>query len=191
MALTVQDNTGLSDADSYVSVAAFKTYCLNRGLDIAGMTDGIIEEKLRLATDYMDAKWRYKGTRLESSQSTEFPRDGLTDWTGVTITGITKRVKDACCDLAFAAYSDGTLFQNLDRGGRIKSETVGPLSVTYADDAPAGKCYESAERKLAPYMRDKSLPGTPYFGTDDTADDDAIFEIGMHDASTVVSEEPS
>lgn len=189
MALVVQDGTGKSDADSYVSVADFKTYCLNRGLSIAGSSDDILEQKLRLATDYIDSKWRYSGERLEDDQSTEFPRSSLVDWSNKTITGVPKRVKDACCDMAHAAIADANLFQTLDRGGRIKSESVGPISVTYADDAPAGKVYEAAMAKLSPYIRDSDRAGDPYFGTVDASASDAIFEIGAMDNPGATADE--
>lgn len=166
MALIVEDGTGLADAESYVSVAVFKTYCLGRGMDITGMTDAIIEQKLRLAADYVDGRWEFKGTRLLSTQALEFPRDSLVDRSGHTITGVPKRLKDAVCDLAQAAYAEGDLFSNLDRGGRVVSETVGPISTTYAADAPATKVFDAAESKLRPYMSDPHEGIAPYSGTE-------------------------
>lgn len=177
MTLIVEDGTGRADAEAYASVAAFKAYCDGRGMAYAGNTDTQIEIALRRATDVIDTFRRYKAARLVSSQALEFPRAGLTDHSGYEVTGVPARVVRACNELAFRALSED-IAPDLDRGGRVQSESVGPISVTYAADAPAGKTFTLAENLLAPYVRqDGDLMTGPFFGTTDAP----LFEVGGMD----------
>jgi hypothetical protein len=161
MALIIEDGTGLADADAYISVVDFKAYCDGRGMSYAGKSDTDIEISLRKAAAYIDTVKRYKGSRISASQALEFPRSGLSDFGGLTITGVPKRVKDASAELAFKAF-DTDLHKDLDRGGKVVSESVGPISVTYANDAPVGKMFTSAMRLLEPFFRDSGDLGRPY-----------------------------
>lgn len=177
MAITVEDGTGKADAETYLSVADFKAYCDARGYAYSGNSDSVIEQKLRLAAAYIDTFARFKAVRLVSDQALEFPRSGLVDWSGITVTGVPKRVKDACAELAFKALSEN-LYSDADRGGMVKSESVGPISVTYADGAPAQKLFSSAVNLLKPYLRDeRDSIGAPVFG----GSDEGYFSAGMHD----------
>lgn len=177
MALIVENGTGLPDADSYVSLADFKAYCDGRGYAYAGNADAVIEQKLRLATDYVNTIFRYKGVRLNSGQSCEFPRTSLIDFSGYEVTGVPLRVIKATNELAFKGLTED-LYVDLDRGGMTTSESVGPISVSYAPDAPAGKTFRFAENLLKPYIRgDMDFMNPPYFSTSEAP----AFERGMDD----------
>lgn len=169
MTLIVEDGTCRADAESYLSVADFKTYCDKWGHSYAGKTDTEIEQSLRLASAYIDTIFRYKGFRQTSGQALEFPRTSLIDWSAHEVTGVPLRVIKACAELAFKGFSEA-LYIDLDRGGRVTSESVGPISVSYAEDAPAGKTYRFAENLLAPYIRkDRDFINPPFFSTSDAA----------------------
>lgn len=179
MTIVVEDGTGLSTAETYVTVAAFKAYCDARGMSYAAYTDAQIEVALRKGTDYLDSKWRFKGTRSSSDQALAFPRTDLTDLDGYEITGLPARLKNAECELAFRALS-ADLYEDLDRSGMVKSESVGPISTTYVDGAPAGKLFTIADRLLSPYtIKDGLRMGNPVNGQ---TDQDAYFTTGMQDA---------
>lgn len=162
MALIVEDGTGLNTGESYISVAEFKAYCDGRGMAYAGQSDTVIEQKLRIATGYIDTVKRYKGSRLVEAQALEFPRDALTDSGGLSVTGVPNRVKAACAELAFKAFTEN-LYVDLDRGGMVTSQSVGPMSVSYSDKAPAGKSYTVAMKLLEPYTTDYNSIGQPFF----------------------------
>ncbi|CAB4180586.1 hypothetical protein UFOVP1040_82 [uncultured Caudovirales phage] len=187
MSLIVEDGTGLASAESYLSVADAKAYWTARGMSIGSTADGVLEEKLRLAAAYIDSSWRFKGAKLVAAQALEFPRSGLIDWSSNAVTGIPKRLKDATAEAAFKAIGED-LFVDQDRGGMVRSETVGPISVTYADGAPAGKTFTVVERLLAQYIRDtKRARGGPSFGGGASGDivndpQDGYLALGMHDA---------
>jgi hypothetical protein len=175
MPLIIEDGSGKADADSYQTVAAFKLYCDDRGMSYAGHSDADIERALRQGTNYIDTAFRYKGNRSLASQALEFPRSNLVDWSGFTITGLPVRVVRACSELAFRALSQ-PLMEDLDRGGKVVSESVGSISVTYAQDAPAGKTWQAAQKLLEPYIRDPNERGSPYF----TEPSGSAFSFDMH-----------
>lgn len=169
MALVVETGTGLPDAEAYVTVAEFKDYCDKRGLSYAGKADLEIEQKVRLGTDYVDTISRYKGNRLSPQQALQFPRANLFDWGGVEVAGLPLKVKQATSELAYRALS-GELYEDLDRGGMVQSESVGDISVTYAEGAPRGKWFTAAMAMLQQYVRDeKSSRPSPRYGTSETA----------------------
>lgn len=182
MTLIVEDGTGMDDAESYLSVVDFKGYCDKRGLSYDGQTDEVIEQKLRIATGYIDTVKRYKGQRLLTEQSLEFPRASLTDWGGLPVDGVPGRVKQACAELAVKAFSEN-LYVDLDRGGMVTSQSVGPLSVSYSDKAPAGKSYMVAMKLLEPYTRDYLTIGKPYY-----APVDAFFSATIDDNPEIETE---
>lgn len=177
MALVVEDGTGLDDAESYISFDEFRAYCDNRGYDYEAFDRPVIEQRLRLASEYIDTEWRYKATRLKASQMREFPRDGLTDWSGHAVTGVPVRVKHACAELAFKGLSE-SLRKDLNRGGMVTSESIGPMSVSYAEGAPVGKVFTAAARLLEPYLKKArgDIAG-PYFSTSEKP----LFDPPLHD----------
>ncbi len=169
MALTVEDGTGLAGADSYLSLAAFKAQMDAWGYVYGAIADADLEVALRRATDYIDTKFRYKGNKLTAAQALEFPRSDLFDWSSYAITGVPVRVKRACAELAFKATST-SLHEDLARGGMVTSESVGPISVSYSDKAPAGTVFTAAKGFLDPFIRDVLDVPTPFFSTSASAD---------------------
>lgn len=190
MALIVQDDAGsVAGADAYVALTAFDSFAEKRNRDVSPYSDEAKEAAIRAATQYIDTVSRYKGIRGSSGQTTEFPRTGLVDWSGWAADGVPARVKDACCELTWASLSSGEdLYVDLDRGGRVASESVGPISVSYFADAAAGKVYRSAMNLLKPFVRDVAQ-AYPFFigGAAGQADTGAaptemtpLFDTGMH-----------
>lgn len=178
MALIVQTNAGLSTADSYQSIVELDAYAEARGwADWVSADDERKEAAAREATIYLDTVARYKGVRLTADQSTEFPREGLVDWSGYTIAGVPGRVKRAHSLLALRALNEG-LYVDLDRGGQIVSESVAGISVSYRPDAPIGKTFREAMQLLSQYVRDVMDLDMPHPGG---VSGDPIFSIGMHD----------
>jgi hypothetical protein len=66
MAFYVEDGTGVKGATSYTTVAYFKAYCADHGINLTGVLDAVIQAALINATSYIDTRWglRLKGTRL-------------------------------------------------------------------------------------------------------------------------------
>jgi hypothetical protein len=164
--LVVEDGTGLPGADSYIAVADLRTYCANLNYAIdASVEDAFLETRLRAATNWIDTAFRYKGTKVTATQSLEFPRANLLDWSSMAVTGVPLRVAKACAELAYKAIADVELFQDLERGGLIQHEQIGPISTTYDPNAPAQKVYQQAMGFLEQYVRDMDyLIASPVMG---------------------------
>lgn len=83
MSLEVEDGTGKSNAESYLSVDDADTYWDAHGQLSAWMTSTVAqkEEALRVGTQYIDMNYgsRWKGYRTNSGQALDFPRSDIVD----------------------------------------------------------------------------------------------------------------
>jgi hypothetical protein len=162
MSLIVEDGTGLATAESYVSVADADAYHLAMGNAGWTGTTTVKEAALRRATQYLDARYRFRGTAKTTTQALLWPRVASTSlYSGVIGAGLApypavpewpvKRLIDACCELALRAVA-GPLYADQD-AGRIQSETVGPISTTYFDQANGGQVrYSIVDDMLGPIL---------------------------------------
>lgn len=181
MPLTVENGTGLAEADSYTSLNYGTAYAENRGwADYLATTEAAREKAHREAFAYINTIARYRGTRLTADQAGEFPRNELVDWSGFTVTGVPTKVKHAEMELARKALSE-SLYVDLDRGGMVSAESVGPISVSYQPGAPVGKMFRAAMMLLEPYVRDKAQLHAIANSGAATVPESPVFEIGMHD----------
>jgi hypothetical protein len=179
--LIVENNTGLATADSYGTVAELRTYATNRGIEgPADATDDECEIALRKGFDYVNTRWRYKATPISNDQAGEFPRLQLSDGMGRLFDTVPARVKSAQFEAAILSLGGVDLYQNLDRGGQVQSETVGPLSTTYFAGAPAAQLFEAIENFLKPFVKCDGEPYSPRPFFNDPATD-PVFSVGMDD----------
>lgn len=143
MSLIVEDGTGLSNAESYASVADADAYHLSMGNTAWTGAEQLKEKALRRATQYLDAWYRFRGERLLLTQSLEFPRVGVTDllpdWP-------MKNLVAATCELALRALS-GTLISDTE-GESIRREKVGPIETEYFRNDGAQVRYTLVDKLL-------------------------------------------
>lgn len=152
MALIVEDGTGKADAESYISVADADTYHTARGNTAWTGATAVKEAALRRATDYLEDVYaaRWKGERGDAAQALSWPRGGVTvHGFAVDEDEVPDVVSRACAELALRALSADLL---ADAGAQVKSETVGPISVTYADGARQSTAYKAVDASLSPYL---------------------------------------
>lgn len=115
MALIVEDGTGLSNAESFASVAFANTYHTNRGNALWTGTDAVKEAALRKATDYIQAKYypRWGGSRMTDAQALDWPRDYVVRSNSLTGTiywpnnAVPNDVAVATCILALKSLGGG------------------------------------------------------------------------------------
>lgn len=152
--LNVQSDDGtVVDANAYITLAQFKTYHDNRG-NAYGANDELIKAAIVKATDYLDTRFRFRGIKLLTTQTTMWPRRmnsdvfiswqvvdfgqpsfvnggldttrGLVDANGAEVVGVPLPIKNANAEYALRAMSN-PLFQDAPapEGGRvIDEETV-------------------------------------------------------------------
>lgn len=147
MALVVEDGTGLANAEAYISVADADAYFAARGNAAwAELSTDQKEQALRLGADYMGQVYgpRWCGERATSTQALDWPR---TDACNIASNVVPVAVKRANAELAVRSATTGALLS--DAGAQVKQETVGPISVTYADGARQYVKYQAVDATLA------------------------------------------
>lgn len=157
MALIVEDGTGLANAESYASVATANAYHTAMGNAAWTGVDAVKEAALRRATQYLDTRYRYRGLPLTQTQALAWPRSYTLsaslgyEWSQQFNDWPPSRLVDACCELALRALT-GALYADQE-AGRVKAETVGPISVTYAEQANGGQVrYAIVDDLLGPLV---------------------------------------
>jgi len=154
MALTVEDGTGLADAQSYISVTDADTHFSARGITLWDtLLEAEKEQALTRATDYMVQAYRTRwlGERVLSTQALDWPREGVeVDGFEIDAGFVPAEVKRACAELAFKAAS-GELAADLER--ETLREKVGPIEVEYNPNGLLYKRYRAIDLLLAPYLQ--------------------------------------
>lgn len=125
MALTVEDGTGVANADSYVTLVEWQTYgaaFLNVDLTAHGH-DASHEANLRRAAQYLGAAYLWKGDKVESGQALAWPRyiSGYVDGYPVASDEIPEGVKRAQMEMAYLIHEGADPFATIT-GGAVKSK---------------------------------------------------------------------
>ena len=142
--MVVEDGTGLSNADSFVSVAYADTYFSTRNVTSwASLTNK--EALLIKATDYIEAVYSeaWKGTTLNDTQSLSFPR--IID----DATVYPDRLLKAVCELAYKANS-GDLLVDVEQ--RTIEEKIDVITVKYAEYSDQKTQYSMVYGLISPYL---------------------------------------
>lgn len=136
MSLVPENGTGLTNADSYVSVTEADAYFAASGIgEWALAAEAEREVALRRATAYMDSRYSFRGERLRQMQALAWPRRGygsaevpeVGQWP-------VKPVANACCELALVALRNQPFYIPQATASLAEREqvTVGPITVKYA-----------------------------------------------------------
>lgn len=129
MTIIVENGTIVSGANSYVSEAELTAYATARGVTLSLDT----EQLLIRAMDYIEAQI-YLGYKFTSTQPLQWPRSGVyVDSYLVDSDVIPTELKNGQMETALAIDNGQDPLADIAR--TTKSETVGSLSVTYADNA--------------------------------------------------------
>jgi len=166
--LIVEDGTIVADANSYVSVddatAYFDTHPDQATWDDAG-EDRQIWALIR-ATRYLEARysgrWRgapvgFVGSMTGLVQNLSWPRvvyspQGYLYGSVAGQYEIPSQLIEAECELALRDIREGSLSPDKKRGAYVTSESVGPLSVSYRQDAPSKTQFPELEVILSPLL---------------------------------------
>jgi hypothetical protein len=134
MSLIVEDGTGVAGAISYASVEDARAYAAERGL-VLPVDDAAVEVLLVRACDYLESlESQYKGVRTTpGTQALAWPRSLVFlfgNATSIDDALIPTRLRQAQCQAAFDLQTADP--QATGTGREVLSETIGPLSTTYA-----------------------------------------------------------
>ncbi|MBT2326118.1 hypothetical protein J7E62_27700 [Variovorax paradoxus] len=159
MAIVVESGAGLSNAESYVSVADATTYHAARGNAAWGLlaSDTIREQLLRKAVDYMTQAYgqRWKGERINSTQALDWPRyDVVANGYYVPSDSVPLGVAHACAELALRAATVSLAPDVTRLKKRVK---VGPIETEYEPGSSALPRFTAVDNMLAAYLGGGSM----------------------------------
>jgi hypothetical protein len=130
MALIVEDGTGVSSANSYITVAEAREFADLRNL-LLPTSDAELEVLIIKAFDYLEA-FDYIGAEANPPQDASFPRKNLYIQ-GVLFSDsqIPYKLKQAQCQLSYEAQS--VELQPTGDGREVLKEKVDVVEVEYAE----------------------------------------------------------
>lgn len=155
MTIIVEDGTGLSNAESLVSVTYFKDYHSARGnASVAALTTAQSEEALRRASDYFlqTYRGRWQGERTTTTQALDWPRVNVVVdyYKSINDNEIPNDIKNAFSDLAFKAVS-GELLS--DVSSQVIRQKVEGIEVEYQPNTRQTKRYTAIDAMLSQYLK--------------------------------------
>lgn len=164
MAFTVEDGTGVADANAYITVEYADAYFTDRAVTAWTGADAVKQAAIIKATDFIETRWgsKFKGSPefLDPRQPLGFPRLNLYDPAGQLVEGIPEKLKKATAEYALRALS-GELMPDpvTDTSGAMvigNRQKVGPIEteVTYAASMGVRplKPYPAADLLLKEYL---------------------------------------
>lgn len=152
MSFIVEDGTGLSTANAYISVGYGDTHHGDRGRDDWNKaSDNDKEQAIVRASDYIDQRFglRFVGERSTGDQTLEWPRLGAFDKDGFLLQEVPHQIQKATAEYALISIRQGELAPNpplpvadqpvdgtdsesgVIAQGEIIREKVGPLETEY------------------------------------------------------------
>lgn len=156
MALIVEDGTGLATAESYISVADADAYITAyKGSDATwgAATEAAKEIAARVAMQYLDGAYNWKGEKYSAAQAGDFPRNFLYDVDGTMIEGVPQKLKYASAEVMYLHVKGTTLTVDVDRSKQVKREKVDVIEVEYEAGASQQPVFPVISRLLSDYVR--------------------------------------
>lgn len=149
----VEDGTGLTDSNSYLSVVDSIQYHENHAAPATwtALSSSDKEKHIRIATQYIDAVYgpRLKGVRKTDSQALLFPRYGVYSEDGYcySTTEVPQAVKDATAELALRSLTESLIVDQTDASLVVKDIKVGPIEIKkeYSGGSLSQKKYSIAD----------------------------------------------
>lgn len=167
MSFVVETGAGLTNANSYISVADADTYVADHGNEAVwtSATNAQKEAALRNATQYIDLKYgdKFKSCKTNinsgSRQALQFPRISVIDEDGYLYDDdeIPECLKNAVVEAALRILAGDDLLGVLESATiQSESSTVGPLSesITYVGGKSPVKRYPKIYSLLKPITND-------------------------------------
>ncbi len=157
----VENGSLVPNANSFATRDTVAAYCDNRGYAFSISDTAAADRAIIRAGDWMKNTRRimYRGALIGATQAMPWPRQDASFYRGPAIATnvVPQCVIDAQCELAYRTLAGTDLQPDLDRGGQIKSEKVGPFETEYFPGAPPEIVIQAVLGILAPVLLD---PGT-------------------------------
>ena len=143
-AFVVEDGSGLSNANSFVTVAEADDFWeLRNNATWEALSDEAKQAAVIRATEYLcQFDSMYPGYRRTIGQSLSWPRIGACYVDGEWIPDgtVPPEIKKACFELAYKA-SSSELTPDIDYSTAVRRQRVGKIEVEYFNKGPSSKIY--------------------------------------------------
>ena len=152
MALIVEDGTGLSTAEGYISIADADTYIAaykgaNATWDAA--TDSAKEIASRQSAQYLDGRFNWKGDMESSDQALDWPRTGAFDELGAEYEDLPTGLTQAAALVMFLIVTGETLTVNVNRDKQVRRKKVDVIETEYESGASQQPTFPEIGRLLS------------------------------------------
>ncbi len=175
MAFTVEDGSGMSNANAYATVGEVDAYISDYARDEntwVTATNTAKQGYIKEATQSLDLLWgdRFIGVKNDVNQSLLFPRYGAYDRDGYAVASdaVPSLIKQATAELAYKhAFIGGTdktagdtskIIADIDGGGLIAEESVAVGSIKTTTKYEGGKREQKWFRKVDLLLRSLLRP---------------------------------
>lgn len=152
MAFTVEDGSGVQDANAYIAVAFFREHHADRGriTDDPAITDAQAQTAIVRATDYIDQRFgtRFRGFRQMKSQGLEWPRLSAFDDDDYLLDDVPAQIQKACAEYALRAHVLGELAPDAPRAA--PSQDLSDPSAVVVGTSQASGVIQSVSRQVGP-----------------------------------------
>ena len=157
---TVEDGSGIDDANALVSVADADQIMENYGnsSDWSGASQAEKEMAIREATRYLNFHYVWDGYKVYEDQTCQWPRYEIYDEDDNYIDEdiVPERVKEACAYLALQSILGDTLLEDHENESKVKKtkDVVGPLTEEreYVIGENPGKSYQIVDKLLSSFI---------------------------------------
>lgn len=153
--LVVEDGTGVTGANGYVSLSDCADYCSARGLTFASSPSDAGEQAIIRATASLDAQYRgrFNGYKTSGrSQNLEWPRTAAFDAEGYDIASdeIPQEVINATCELAAREFDEANSTNpDIGKDAFTKRMKAGSVEIEYGANVPAVTVFSVVDGILA------------------------------------------
>jgi len=131
MALVIEDGSIVSGANSYITVANYKSWADDRGIHY--LTDTKIENAIYRAMDWFERQF-FIGNKANENQLLQWPRtEALIDGYYADATEIPTQVKNALYEATKVQLDGNSELENQTR--KTLRERVGEIEVEYAENS--------------------------------------------------------
>lgn len=156
----VEDGTGLSTANSLMSVADADAIIANydNPSSWTDATTAVKENALRQATRYLNYNYIWDGAKTVSDQALQWPRVQTYDEDGLLIENdtIPQRVLEACAYLATQDVDGDSLIDDQQNEALVKKtkDVIGPITEEreYVHGEQPNKTYTVVDLLVAPFV---------------------------------------
>lgn len=155
MAFVVEDGSGLTNSNSFASVAEADAYFSDRGVSAwAALTTDIKQVSLIKATDYLEATYSqaWIGDKASLIQALSFPRlNMVADGFFLPSNEVPAKVIAATIEMALRASSGEVLIS--DQSQQIVKEKVDVIETTYSEFSDPAQRYPFVNKLLSGLLR--------------------------------------